>query len=113
MTNDFSGNVVSKSLLNNPIRMLALIIVVAVLVAVGFSILNATYKGLGSDGVTFTDSFPVTDPSVDQIVTLTHSPDSSTVVVQQYNGFQWLTVGNAFVAVSGTQVTVGSGGLQG
>jgi len=55
----------------------------------------------------------VTDPAVDQIVTLTHSPDSSTVVVQQYNGFQWLTVGTAFVSVSGTQVTVGSGGLQG
>ena len=113
MKNDFSGSTVNRSLLNNPIKILVLIIVVTVLVAVGFSILNTTYKGLGSDGVTFTDTFAVTNPSVDQVVTLTNNPDSSTVVVQQYNGFQWLTVGNTYVSVSGTTVTVGSGGLQG
>ncbi len=113
MRSDFSGDIVDKNLLNNPVKIIALIIVVAVVVAVGFSILSATYKGLGSDGTSYTETFPVTDPTVNQVVTLSHGPDSNTVSVQQYNGFQWLTVGGAFVTVSGTQVTVDSGGLQG
>lgn len=109
----FSGNIVDRNLLNNPVKILAVILAVAIVVAVGFSILSATYTGLGSDGVSYTDTFPVANPSVDQVVTLSHEPDSNTVVVEQYNGFNWLTVSSTYVSVSGDQVTVGSGGLQG
>ena len=109
----FSGNIADKSLLNSQLKIIGVILSVVIVVAVGFAILSATYTGLGSDGVSHTDTFAVTDPTVDQVVTLTHAPDDSTVVVQQYNGFNWLTVSGAFVTINGDQVTVGSGGLQG
>ena len=109
----FSGNIVDKGLLNNPVKIIGVILAVAIVVAVGFTILSATYTGLGSDGVSYIDTFPVTNPSVDQIVNLSYTPDSSTVVVEQYNGFNWLTVGSTYVSISGDQVTVSSGGLQG
>lgn len=109
----FSGNIVDRSLLNNPVKIIGVILAVVIVVATGFAILSATYTGLGSDGVSYTDTFAVTNPAIDQVVNLSHTPDSSTVVVEQYNGFNWLTVSTTYVSINGDQVTVGSGGLQG
>ena len=98
---------------DNPAQLVGLVIVVVVAVGVGLSILSATYSGLGSSGVSYIDTFPVSDPSVAQTVNLTATPDASAVIVTQYNGYTWVTVSSAFYTVNVNQVTVQPGGMQG
>ena len=60
-----------------------------------------------------TESFVVTDPSVDLTVSLTFIP-SEKPTVEQYNGIQWLSVDPTHVEWSSSkQVTVEHEGMQG
>ena len=52
------------------------------------------------------ETFEVTDPGVDQINTLEATPDGSTVVVEQWNGVSWSTIGSGYITVNGNVVTV-------
>jgi hypothetical protein len=59
-----------------------------------------------------TETFSVSDPSVDKTCTTVFYVDSVTSV-QQYNGMEWVNVDAAYISFSGKQVVVDSGGMQG
>ena len=62
---------------------------------------------------THTQTFAVTDPTVDQDCILYYAPASGTVVVEQYNGVSWNTVSSTYVSTHGNTVTVEHEGLDG
>jgi len=59
-----------------------------------------------------TETFAVTDPTVSQSLDLEWKPETI-VLVQQYNGFEWVTVSSSYYSVSDSTVTVLPAGLQG
>lgn len=58
-------------------------------------------------------TYPVSDPTVDQQCILAYEPDDTSLIVTQYNGNEWLSVSSTWVSVNGKAVTVDSNGLQG
>lgn len=100
------------SFLSSPPQIVMLILLVTITIAIGFMIISSVYEGIGFGVSEYTETFSVSDPTTNQVATLEHTPESSTVSVQQYNGFTWVSVGSSYVSVSGTSVTVASGGLQ-
>ena len=75
-------------------------------------VLSMLYSAL-SVGATYTETFAVTDPSLDQNCTLGHTPDASTVSVEQYTGSAWESIGSGDISISGDVVTVDDGALFG
>jgi len=88
------------------------IVVVLIVFAVGVTAFFTTITPLDLEKA-HTQIFTVSDPTVDQRCTLSFDPDEDTVVVEQYNGNDWLTVTATWVSVSGRVVTVDANGIQG
>lgn len=97
----------------NPNSVAVVILVLSVVVGLGVAIVSTAYIGMGSSGVDHVETFSVSDPSVDQVCSLTTSPEASTVSVEQFNGFIWSDVSSSYVSVDDDVVTVDSDGLQG
>jgi len=64
-------------------------------------------------GSTHTQTFTVTNPAIDQECDLSHTPDSSTVSVEQYTGTGWEDIAGTYVTVDGATVTVDDAALYG
>jgi len=60
-----------------------------------------------------TETFTVSNPSVDQTFTLQQAPDTSTMTVTQYTGFEWISVNPTYVSVDGRDITIESEGMLG
>jgi hypothetical protein len=60
-----------------------------------------------------TETFIVPDPSVDQTFTLKAYPDTSTMVVTQYTGFDWIPVDSTYISVVGRDMTIEANGMLG
>ena len=87
------------------------IVVVLIMLGIGtFAFLVVTSE-IGYQ-TTQTESFDVADPTVDKECELEYIPDTITLV-QQYNGYEWLTVTSAHYSVSGQTVTISASGMQG
>jgi len=97
----------------SPTGVIVVILTLSIAVGLGIAIVSAAFSGMGTSGVSYDERFSVSDPSVDQTVTLSDSPDLYTLSVSQFNGFAWVSVSSSYVSVSGTSVTVDSDGLQG
>ena len=111
---DFNkGNVVSARSNSSPSSIILIIMVLSISCGIGVMIVTAAFSGMGTSSVSNVDTFSVSDPSQDQVCTLTSTPDGSTLVVTQYNGFEWVTVSGGYVSVDGDVVTVDADGLQG
>lgn len=80
--------------------------------AVLLIVLALTFQALNV-GSTFTETFTVTNPAVDQECDLAHTPDSSTVSVEQYTGTGWEDISDSDVTVDGATVTVDDTALYG
>jgi len=102
-----------NDLFSDPSKFVILVLITVVAVGIAFSIVSYAYSGVGTGAVEYTELFSVTDSSVAKVCNLTNSPDSSTVVVEQYNGFMWANVSPIYVSTSGNDVTVQPGGMQG
>lgn len=107
MENDISD------LFSDPSKFVVLVLVTVVAVGIAFSIVSYAYSGIGTGAVEYTELFDVANPSIAKVCNLTNSPDSSTVSVEQYNGFTWASVNPTYVSTSGNKVTVQPGGMQG
>jgi len=87
-------------------------IIILLLLGVGIFIITifVTSTGTVSD---MTETFTVTNPSVDLVVNLTYNP-SVKPTAEQYNGISWVAVGAADIEWSGTkQVIIEHEGMQG
>lgn len=102
-----------SDLFSDPSKFVVLVLVTVVSVGIAFSIVSYSYSGVGTGAVEYTELFDVADSSVAKVCNLTNSPDSSTVGVEQYNGFVWADVDQTYVSTSGSEVTVQPGGMQG
>lgn len=100
-------------LFSDPSKFVVIVLITVVAVAIGFSIVSYAYSGVGTGAVEYTELFDVVDSSIAKVCNLTNSPDSSTVNVEQYNGFVWANVSPTYVSTSGSKVTVQPGGMQG
>lgn len=60
-----------------------------------------------------TETFTVTNPSVDQTFTLQQSPETSTMTVTQYTGFEWISVDSTYISVVDRDITIDSDGMLG
>jgi len=78
----------------------------AILIMVVLIVFNAL-----SIGTIEVETFTVTDSSVDNINTLTNTPESGAVTVEQWTGAAWEAVATAHVTVSGKEVTVAAAGM--
>jgi len=107
------GKAVSATDDGSPSNVILVIMVLSIAVGIGVMIVSAAFTGMGTSSVSNVDTFSVTDSGVDQECTLTDTPDSSTLVVMQYNGFEWVSVSSGYVSVDGDVVTVDADGLQG
>lgn len=87
------------------------VVVAVMLIAVGFFVIAVFVMNTGTVSST-TETFPVTNPSVDQTITLSYTP-SAEPTVWQYNGISWNLVSATFVSYNNRQLTVLAGGLQG
>jgi len=102
-----------NDLFSDPSKFVILVLITVVTVGIAFSIVSYAYSGVGTGAVEYIELFDVADPSVEKVCNLTNSPDSSTVSVEQYNGFAWADVNPTYVSTSGSEVTVQPGGMQG
>jgi len=92
-------------------NMVLVIVVSLIIIAVGIFTVAVFVSQVGMES-SYKETFDVTDPSTDQIVTLEYKP-SETPTVWQYNGIQWLQVDASYVSYLNEELTVQSGGLQG
>ncbi len=93
------------------IMMVTVVVSLLVLTGIGamifYQVLGAT-PGAGTQIETFT----VSNPAVDQVVTLTYIPSGS-VTVDQYNSYAWVSVSSSYVTQNGRTITVNASGIDG
>lgn len=92
-------------------QMIMGVVATMIILAVGAFAFFTVYSQVGytTDQI---ETFGVTDPSVDQSVTLKYSPTEITSV-EQFNGVDWYTLAASCYAANEKTVTVSSGCLQG
>ena len=64
-------------------------------------------------GMTNVETFAVTDPTVDQHLNLTSDPDESSIVVEQYTGVGWETIGATDLTIDSEYIIVDADALYG
>jgi len=64
-------------------------------------------------GMSYDETFTVTDPAVDQECELTKTPGSGTVTVRQYTGAGWETISSGDYTIDQKTVTVSATALYG
>jgi len=87
------------------------IVVVLIILAAGVSAFFFVYRGVGYTKEQ-EETFPVSDPSVNNRVTLEYSP-TSIVLIEQYNGFSWNTIPSSGYDVFGKEVEIDKNYLEG
>lgn len=97
----------------SPAKVAVVILSLVIATGIGISIISESFAGMGSAGASHTETFTVTNPTIDQECTLENTPDVTTVTVSQFNGIAWDTVASTYVSVDGDVVTVDADGLIG
>ena len=87
------------------------VVVVLIMLAVGTFAFFVVYSEVGYTERQ-TETFSVSDPSTDEICSLTYFP-SSIVSVHEYNGFDWIEIPSAGYTVDQKRVTVSNSYLEG
>ena len=87
------------------------VVVVMIILAVGTFAFFITSTEIGYTSQQI-QTFNVTDPTVANSFTLKYYP-TGLVLVEQFNGFGWQTVDNAWYSANQRTVTVQPGGMQG
>ena len=87
------------------------IVVVLIILAAGVSAFFMVYGGVGYTQEQI-ETFGVSDPSHNVTVTLNYYP-SSIETVEQYNGYNWVTIPNAGYTLTQKTIEVSSAYLEG
>ena len=98
--------------MENETPQVVLVVVISLLILViGIFAFYTVYNNIGYE-TRQTEYFPVSDPSQDVQIELSHFPESI-VSVYQYNGFDWVEVDMSYVTVNFKDITIDKDGLQG
>ena len=86
---------------NVVMQVVVLLVVIGVSALVVFSIVSSV-----TVSKTQTETFDITNPAVNQTITITYIPKESTIVVSQYNGTGWTALSSSNWSLSGKALTV-------
>lgn len=97
--------------MENQSPLILITVVSLILIAVGLFVIVVFTSQVGMES-SYTENFPVSNPSIEQTFGLSSKP-SEAPSVTQYNGIQWLPVDSSYITYNAQELTILAGGLQG
>lgn len=96
-----------------PVMLFTIVIALIVMMVGFFAFFYVVNSANESVEISKTETFQVTDPSVDQTFTLSSHAEEETAVITQWTGFEWISVDPSYVSWDGKKVTIQEEGLLG